>query len=265
VETLLPIVERGLILNIDGASGIPTRLEQGYYFIHPLISFQTRILDVRPNSTGYLVTGIREPVCPLLIDFCIARPDLWATQLDPFGTPLWTKIVNANGYSSGTSISATSDGGSIVAGETASFFSSPFVGPSQGLVVKFNSQGGEIWQKVYGDFTGEPHSIIYPSASGGYILARTVRTPTGKRGQTQADFLIMNLDQSGAMNLDCPLDRNSSFTISNADLLSTDLSVNSVPTDATLKTPNVASINMTGAVRTLCQSEATAKLSLQKR
>lgn len=72
--------------------------------------------------------------------------DLWVVKLDVYGALVWQKTFGGSNDDRGLQVAATHDGGYIVAGFTLSFGA----GDKDSWVIKLDSAGNVIWQKVYG-------------------------------------------------------------------------------------------------------------------
>ena len=121
------------------------------------------------NDGGYIVIGsINGEVSP-----GHGSEDMWVTKLNPAGDIQWQNVLGGNGFESGRSIQATTDGGYIAVGFTTSDASGD-VGISHGghdvWVVKLNSAGGIQWQKVLGGNGDDSGFSVQQATDGGYIF-----------------------------------------------------------------------------------------------
>lgn len=90
-----------------------------------------------------------------------------------------------------TSAVATSDGGYIVAGTTASYGA----GSDDAFISKFDSSGNLSWSKTWGGTAADSAASVVQSSDGGYVLAGT----TMSYGSGSYDTFIARYDASGAV------------------------------------------------------------------
>jgi predicted secreted protein len=117
--------------------------------------------------------------------------DLWVAKLDFSGNVEWQKTYGGSKDDVASSIQPTTDGGYIVAGNTASFGA----GGKDVWVLKLNSSGGVQWQKTYGGSKDDVASSIQLTADGGYIVAGS----TASFGAGGKDIWVLKIDSSGSV------------------------------------------------------------------
>lgn len=138
-----------------------------------------------------------------------ANSDFWIVKLSSLGVIQWNVLLGGAGEEELQSIKQTADGGYIATGFTTT---SPAGGNVSGTisgardfwVVKLNSTGGIVWNRVIGGDGDEEFSYsVQQTADGGFIVAgNSNSTASGNisvstHGET--DFLIVKLDAAGTM------------------------------------------------------------------
>jgi hypothetical protein len=114
--------------------------------------------------------------------------DAWILKLDSEGNIVWQKTYGGPNQESAHSIRQTSDGGYIVAADTASL--DP--GSSDAWVLKLDPEGNVVWQKAYGGKGSDWVWAVQQTNDGGYILA-------GGYGFSQYDYdlWVLKLGEKG--------------------------------------------------------------------
>ena len=148
-------------------------------------TFGNNILNVpqsiqQTSDGGYIIVGWnKDPV---------ANDEILLLKIDSSGNQKWAKILNEGGFSRGSSIQQTSDGGYILTSWG-------------GYVIKVNPDvagnfGGVDWGKKFeGATCGAVGAIRYAqqTSDGEYIIAGQINSIAG----TDLDTLILRLDSSG--------------------------------------------------------------------
>ena len=141
--------------------------------------------------------------------------DIWILKLTSTGSVIWQKTYGGN-WSYAIDLDQTSDGGYIVAGHTHDFGA----GFSDILLLKLDSAGTIIWQKVYGGSGFEWAHAVEETTMGEYLVAGR----TQSFGAGLDDALLLKVDSSGDIP-DCSMIGMSTMTESDTSI---------VPVDATL-------------------------------
>ena len=133
--------------------------------------------------------------------------DYWIVKLDNSGAISWNRLTGGSGDEFGRSIKQTTDGGYIIVGNSTSGSSGDITDPGHGgsdyWVIKLNSTGTIVWNKLFGgNNTESAYGII--QLSDGYMIAGYSSssangdvTPTNHSGNN--DFWILKLDTSGTI------------------------------------------------------------------
>ena len=134
------------------------------------------------SDGGYIVAGSSE-------SFGAIDSDFWVLKLDSNGAIEWQDTYGGSDNDYARSIQQTSDGGYIVAGDTASFGAVN----NNFWILKVDSSGDIEWQRAYGGNSGDYAYSIQQTSDGGYIVAGY----TLSFGVESSDFWILKLGSSG--------------------------------------------------------------------
>jgi hypothetical protein len=133
---------------------------------------------------GYIVTGLTQ-------SFGAGESDVWVMKLDSTGTVAWQKMYGGSGNDWASLIQQTADGGYIVVGGTSSFGA----GKEDAWVIKLDSTGTVIWQKMYGGSDYDCALFVQQTSDSGYIVSGS----TGSYGAGSHDAWVMKLDSTGTI------------------------------------------------------------------
>jgi uncharacterized delta-60 repeat protein len=137
------------------------------------------------SDGGYIVAGATE-------SFGTTSRSIWVLKLNSAGSVVWQKTYGSNGTNWASSIQQTSDGGYIVAGGTHL----PSAGYDNAWVLKLNSTGSVMWQKIYGnDGMSDGALSVQQTLDGGYIIAGY----TYSLGVGYGDAWVLKLDSTGSV------------------------------------------------------------------
>ncbi|WP_295201173.1 T9SS C-terminal target domain-containing protein [uncultured Chryseobacterium sp.] len=122
--------------------------------------------------------------------------DMWVVKLSAAGNLEWQKPLG-NVYSDqANSIIQVTDGGYVVVGASSNISN----GNSDLFIVKLNSTGDILWQKIYGGTGADSASSVIQTTGGGYAVAANIESNNGNvTGSFNGarDFFIPRLDPAG--------------------------------------------------------------------
>ncbi|MHA2649382.1 MAG: choice-of-anchor Q domain-containing protein, partial [bacterium JZ-2024 1] len=133
------------------------------------------------SDGGYVVAGSTT-------SFGAGETDILVLKLRPDGSVIWQKTYGGQFVEWASAIEQTSDGGTIVAGNTTSFGN----GLVDFLVLKLNADGNIAWQKTYGGPHEDRVSSVRQTADGGFVVSGW----TASFGAV-IDVWILKLDPQG--------------------------------------------------------------------
>ncbi|MBM4448804.1 MAG: PKD domain-containing protein [Chloroflexi bacterium] len=136
------------------------------------------------SDGGYVMAGIT-------ISYADVNGDFYVVKTDASGNVEWEKTYGENNDNLGYSIQQTSDGGYIVAGQTANYSANWF-----GVyLVKTDAVGDMEWDSTFaGDDYDDAYSV-QQTADGGYIVAGV----TWSNSAGEGDCYLVKTDASGNM------------------------------------------------------------------
>jgi uncharacterized delta-60 repeat protein len=146
-----------------------------------------RAHSIRETSDGgFIVAGKTQ-------SFGAGVDDYWILKLNSDGTVAWQKTYGGTGTDIAYDVRETSDGGYIVAGETASYSS----GSRGAWIVKLNSDGTVSWEKVFGGAgtVSDYARSIEETSDNGFIVAGD----TSSFGAGNDDYWLLKLKSDGTI------------------------------------------------------------------
>ena len=108
---------------------------------------------------------------------------IWVSKHNHLGNVVWEKKIDGLDEDSGSDVISISGGFFIIAGSTQSWGK----GDSSFIAVKINSNGGEVWQRIYDSSSYAECNSILATSDGGYLLI-------GKSGW---NIMIIKIDSRG--------------------------------------------------------------------
>ncbi len=155
---------------------------------------------LQTDDGGFLLIGISESS-----DFDISNArganDYWVVKVSSDGDLMWEKSLGGSEIDRAFSVTNTTDGNFIIAGESRSsdFDVSSPMGGGDIWLVKFNaSNGAIIWEKSYGGTQFETSRGITLLQNGNYAIAGSARSNDGdvseNYGSNDAWVIIINDD-----------------------------------------------------------------------
>jgi Secretion system C-terminal sorting domain len=127
--------------------------------------------------------------------------DCWVLRLDSLGGLIWQKTFGGGSLDRSWSISPTSDGGFIMAGETGSFDGD--VTNNHGMndlwVIKLDAMGNMEWEKCFGGSSWDEARSIVQTMDHGYIVAGSTFSIDGDVTNHHGliDSWVVKLDSTG--------------------------------------------------------------------
>lgn len=125
--------------------------------------------------------------------------DAYVIKLDSNGNVVWQNMYGGSGSDSANCIQQTSDGGYIVAGtsNSADFAGGVLPNSTGAYVIKLDSKGNIVWQRIYEGLLDATSSTsansIRQTRDGGYIVAGGIVVSDGH----EIDVYVMKLDNLG--------------------------------------------------------------------
>ncbi len=116
-------------------------------------------------------------------------------KLNSDGTVAWQKTYGGADYETSSAIWPTSDGGYIIAADSASVVTGIPYHFHHVWILKLESDGTVAWQKTYGSTDIHIPSAIQPTPDGGYIVAAF----TVSFGAGSMDFWVLKLNSDGTV------------------------------------------------------------------
>jgi len=122
--------------------------------------------------------------------------DVWLIKTDQYGNKIWDKTFGGPMDDVGDFVQQTNDGGYIIVGTTNSFGA----GGSDVLLIKTDSEGNEIWDRIYGGPKSEQNPwskgwSVLQNSEGGYMLVGS----TDSFGAGGYDIWLIKTDKNGEL------------------------------------------------------------------
>ena len=122
--------------------------------------------------------------------------DVIILKLDPTGSLIWEKTVGGSQRDYAYSVDFLNSGGFVIGGfsESGDGAIDQNNGSSDTLLMKFSTDGIELWQKTYGGSLSENIHSIGISGSGGIFGVGSMQNPLS--GNNDLDILLMRYDEA---------------------------------------------------------------------
>ncbi|MBI2840327.1 MAG: hypothetical protein HYX75_18580 [Acidobacteria bacterium] len=120
--------------------------------------------------------------------------EAWVTKLDGSGAIVWSKIYGGANTDVGASILPIADGGYVMVGRTKSWGSGDF----DIWVVKTDSVGNPVWQKVFGGAAEDRGNWAATTKDGGYVIGG--RTDSFGAVPGLRDAILMRITSTGTVS-----------------------------------------------------------------
>ena len=134
------------------------------------------------SDGGFIVFGITE-------SYGTGREDFWLIKTDSNGNKIWDKTYGGEEADLANFGRQTNDGGYIIVGRTYSFD----VVKSDIWLVKTDSEGNKVWDKIFGGNGYETASEVWQTNDGGYVVFGY----TDSFGSGNRDMWLIKTDADG--------------------------------------------------------------------
>jgi len=136
----------------------------------------------------------------------LGMTDAWVVKLSSTGTLQWQRLIGGSQQDGGLRVRPTPDGGYIMAGYAGSNDGNITGGDHGGwdfLVIRFDNNGIQQWQKCYGGGTGNERAFdIQSTPDGGYLVAGDAESHDGDlscNAGVTTDAWIIKIDATGGL------------------------------------------------------------------
>jgi hypothetical protein len=136
----------------------------------------------KTTDSCYIITGKTN-------SFGAGGNDIYLIKIDRHGNLLWSKTLGSPNDDFGLALQLTTDGGYIIAGETAKIGSDS----ADVYIIKTNSNGDLLWSHTYGGAGDDGCQSIEQTSDGGYFIAGY----TNSFGAGDWDFYLIKTDSLG--------------------------------------------------------------------
>ncbi len=138
-------------------------------------------------DSGFIMTGIT-------YSYDRGNGDVWVIKTDENGMEQWNMTYGGNGYDMGSDVIETRDGYYIIVGgikPTGKSWRDAFI-------MKIDTQGNEIWTKLYGGSDLDVATSVIQTADGLYVLTATTQS-YGLSPAGGCEAWVLKLDEEGDM------------------------------------------------------------------
>ncbi len=123
-------------------------------------------------------------------------PEPSATPAMPPPAVLWEQTYRLGLSCSATDLSATRDGGFVIAGSTIATSTTDLVGPpfpQDAFLLRVDASGAVLWNRTYGGNDGDGANAVRETADGGFVIAGYTSAP----GDHNAEMYLVRTDRDG--------------------------------------------------------------------
>ncbi len=164
--------------------------------------------DIIPVDDGFVIVGqigADYKVDKDIFDSSNGNYDGLIIKLDKDGDHIWDNVYGGPGVENFNSVAKTKDGGYLVAGKTESSYGGEITSynsfVNNGLIVKFDKNGKQLWDKQYGTKGYESLSSIIATEDNNYlVVGETFNKGNGDildDSEGAKDALIIKIDKKG--------------------------------------------------------------------
>jgi hypothetical protein len=152
----------------------------------------------KTNDGGYIIAGYTESKNGD-VSYNHGDSDVWIIKLDKHMNLEWQKTYGGSSRDVANSIQQTSDGGYIVAGNTASTNGDVTKnhGGSDVWIIKLNKDGDLEWERTFGGSGYEHANSIQQTSDGGYIVVGATGSTDGDVKNKNGKYWVIKLDKNG--------------------------------------------------------------------
>lgn len=128
--------------------------------------------------------------------------DFWVIKTDSIGSLIWETSLGGSGIDHAVGITATSDGGYVVVGESTSGDGdrSTSKGNYDAWIVRLSSTGSIVWETSFGGSGNDKGYGITPSGDGGFVIAAEAHSSDGDpqlANPSAGEAWIFKIDSTG--------------------------------------------------------------------
>ncbi len=138
--------------------------------------------SVLETADGFLLAGYTQ-------SFGAGGYDFYVVRTDGRGDVRWSRTYGGAGDDLCWALSATRDGGFLLAGETTG----SGAGEEDFLLVRIDGDGNELWSRTHGGPAGDRCFAVAPASDGGFMLAGQ----TYSYGAGDRDAYVVKTDRDG--------------------------------------------------------------------
>jgi hypothetical protein len=138
------------------------------------------------SDGGFIITGYTRSYGTM------SGRNVLLIKTDSFGNAQWIKAYGGNNDDEGNAVQQTSDGGFIICGYTKSYGA----GGNDVFLVKTDSLGNELWNKVFGGASDEEGYSVLQINDGGFLIAGA----TSSFGAGSRDIWLVKTDANGNLS-----------------------------------------------------------------